>query len=46
MIVIVAGTVNVEPANRDAAQAAIRAIVAATRREPGCIRAPAVATAR
>ena len=37
MIVIVAGTVSVEPANRGAAQAAIRAMVAATRREPGCV---------
>jgi quinol monooxygenase YgiN len=36
-LLIVAGSVEIDPANRDAAIQATKAVMAATRAEPGCL---------
>jgi len=37
MLLVVAGDVEIDPANRDAALEAARAVMAATRQEEGCL---------
>ena len=37
MLLVVAGDVEIDPANRDAATLAARKVMAATREEPGCL---------